>query len=186
MSKAFTKEDEAGLDAADEAEEEQNARPQGSPFITRTGHKKLQDELEHLWKVERPKVTTEVMWAAAQGDRSENAEYIYGKRRLREIDRRLRWLAKRLDALRIIEHSPEQNGKVFFGAHVTILDQDGKRSTYRVVGSDEIDTKRGWISIDSPVAKALIGKKVGDFALLRRPKGEDEVEIVEIHYRSES
>jgi transcription elongation factor GreB len=177
MSKAFTKEEQD-----EEPDEPEIAAPQGSPVITRAGYDKLQAELEHLWKVERPKVTNEVMWAAAQGDRSENAEYIYGKRRLREIDRRLRFLKKRLDALQVVEPHPGQLGRVFFGATVTIEDEDGKRSKYRIVGSDEIDTKRGWISIDSPLAKALLGKKKGDFALVMRPKGETEVQILAIAY----
>src|SRR5262249_52951446 len=153
---------------------------QGSPVISRAGYRRLQEELEQLWKVERPRVTNEVMWAAAQGDRSENAEYIYGKRRLREIDRRIRWLSKRLDALQIVEPDKAQEGRVFFGATVALEDEDGKRSTYRIVGSDELDLKRGWISIDSPLAKALLGKSVGESALVKRPKGEVEVTVVEI------
>jgi transcription elongation factor GreB len=152
-------------------------------YITPEGAKALRDELDQLWTRERPRVTQEVADAAAQGDRSENAEYIYGKRRLREIDRRVRWLAKRLEKLEVVSPSPEQEGRVFFGAHVAIEDEDGKRSTYRIVGSDEIDTKKGWISIDSPLAKALLGKSVGDVALVRRPKGEVEVTVLEIRYR---
>ncbi|MCC6808156.1 MAG: transcription elongation factor GreB [Deltaproteobacteria bacterium] len=180
MSKAFTKEEPGEDELPDELEEEQ--KPQGSPVITREGYERLQAEFDKLWKVERPKVTNEVMWAAAQGDRSENAEYIYGKRRLREIDRRVRWLKKRLESLEIVEPHPDQKGKVFFGAYVDVKDEDGKRSKYRIVGSDEIDLKRGWISIDAPLAKALLGKKKGDFALVSRPKGEIEVEIVSVRY----
>jgi len=183
MSKAFTKEDspqeeELPLEPDDEPEQ----HPQGSPVITRDGYNKLKSEFDRLWKVERPRITTEVMWAAAQGDRSENAEYIYGKKRLREIDRRVRWLKKRLTSLQIVEPQKEQHGKVFFGAFVKVVDEDGKKSAYRIVGSDEIDLKQGWISIDSPLAKALLGKKVGDFGVVNRPKGEVEVEILEITY----
>ena len=180
MSKAFTKEDD-GAPEPDEPEPPTDA----SPVITRAGYEKPHAEMEHLWKVERPKVTNEVMWAAAQGDRSENAEYIYGKRRLREIDRRLRFLGKRLDKVQIIEPSPEQEGRVFFGAYVKLEDEDGKTSKYRIVGPDEIDLKRFWISIDSPLAKALLGKRVGEWAVVRRPKGEVEVQILEITYAAE-
>jgi transcription elongation factor GreB len=183
MSKAFTKEDGPSDDELPPEEDDEPVQStSGSPVITREGYNRLKEEFDRLWRVERPKVTNEVMWAAAQGDRSENAEYIYGKRRLREIDRRVRWLKKRLVALQIVEPAKEQHGKVFFGAIITIIDEDGKRSTYRVVGSDEIDLKRGWISIDSPLAKALLGKRVGDFAVVHRPKGEVEVEILEIRY----
>jgi transcription elongation factor GreB len=178
MSKAFTKEEAS----EDELPEEEIELPTGSPVITRQGYEKLQAELDQLWRVERPKVTTEVMWAAAQGDRSENAEYIYGKRRLREIDRRLRFLKKRLDSLTVVEPHKDQLGKVFFGATVTVEDEDGKKSTYRFVGSDEIDLKKGWISVDSPLAKALLGKEKGDYALVNRPKGETEVKILSIKY----
>ncbi len=181
MSKAFTSEEpQEDNDAELDAQEE--SKPMGSPVITREGYNKLQEEFDRLWRVERPKVTTEVMWAAAQGDRSENAEYIYGKRRLREIDRRVRWLKKRIESLQIVEPSKEQLGRVFFGAYVTIKDEDGKKSKYRIVGSDEIDLKRGWISIDSPLGKALLGKSKGDEALVNRPKGEMEVVIMKIEY----
>ncbi|MGZ3477946.1 MAG: GreA/GreB family elongation factor, partial [Polyangiales bacterium] len=109
------------------------------------GFRKLQEELEFLWRTERPRVTAEVAAAAAQGDRSENAEYIYGKKRLREIDRRVRFLSKRLDVVQVVEPSQEQEGKVYFGAWVTIEDEDEKRATYRIVGSDEPDSAKGWI-----------------------------------------
>ena len=151
-------------------------------YVTPRGYRKIVVEFDQLLKVERPKITAEVTYAASLGDRSENAEYIYGKRRLREIDRRVRWLKKRLESLEIVEPHPDQKGKVFFGAYVDVKDEDGKRSKYRIVGSDEIDLKRGWISIDAPLAKALLGKKKGDFALVSRPKGEIEVEIVSVRY----
>ncbi|MFN7131389.1 MAG: transcription elongation factor GreB [Myxococcales bacterium] len=185
MSKAFTKEDDGmqdlDLDGEEELEEE---KPRGARYITRAGFQKLQAELEHLWKVERPKVTAEVSAAAALGDRSENAEYIYGKKKLREIDRRMRFLSKRLDSLTVVEPTKEQQGKVFFGAWVTIEDEDGVEATYQIVGADEFDIKARKISVESPMAKALIGKKVGDAAVVQRPKGETEVTIVKIRYES--
>jgi len=176
VSKAFTKEDDS------EDEEPEIPQPTGSPCITREGFKKLQTEFDQLWRVERPRITTEVMWAAAQGDRSENAEYIYGKRRLREIDRRVRFLKKRMESVTVIDPAPEQAGKVFFGATVEVEDDDGKRSTYRLIGSDEIDLKRGWISIESPIGRALLGKSVGDEAFVQRPKGETVLTIRTIGY----
>ena len=185
MSKAFTKEDtefedELSLEDA-EGEEEQSA-PRGARYITRQGFEALQAELERLWKVDRPKVTTEVMWAAAQGDRSENAEYIYGKKKLREIDRRIRFLSKRLDSLTVVDPSPEQEGKVFFGAWVTVEDEDGVEASYRIVGPDEFDVRARKISVESPLAKALLGKRVGDETIVSRPKGEVEVTIIGIRY----
>jgi len=142
----------------------------------------LNKELVHLWKVERPRVTREVSDAAALGDRSENAEYIYGKKRLREIDRRLRFLSKRMDVLQIIKPAPEQDGRVFFGAKVTVEDEEGEESRYQIVGPDEYDLKNGWISVDSPMAKALLGKAEGDEARVQRPKGSAMVTILEIRY----
>ena len=132
--------------------------------------------------MERPQVTQEVAAAAAQGDRSENAEYIYGKRRLREIDRRIRYLTKRLDSLIVATASPEQQGRVFFGAWVTVEDDDGKLQTWRIVGSDEFDIRQGMISVESPIAKALLGKSEGDTVVVHRPKGECELTIVGIRY----
>ncbi len=179
MSKAFVKE---GEEESDEGADD-SATVRGSPYITKGGFQKLQQELAHLWHVERPRVTQEVAVAAAQGDRSENAEYIYGKKRLREIDRRIRFLTKRIDAVTVVEPSKEQAGRVFFGAWVEIEDEDGKRATYRVVGSDEPDTKLGWISVESPVARALLGKCEGDVVTVRRPKGEVEITILAIRYQ---
>ncbi len=178
MSKAFTKEtdgDEANDDAAE-------AAPRGSHYITRLGYERIQKELAHLWHEERPKVTREVEAAAAQGDRSENAEYIYGKKRLREIDRRIRYLGKRLDVLQVVEHAAEQEGRVFFGAWVTIEDESDVQATYRIVGPDEFNLEKREISIDSPVAKALLGKRVGDAVVVVRPKGATEVTIIAIRY----
>ena len=151
-------------------------------YITPEGSKKLRDELDQLWNVERRRVTQEVADAAAQGDRSENAEYIYGKRRLREIDRRVRFLSKRLDGIIVVKESPTDPSRVFFGAWVTLEDDDGETVTYRIVGPDESDTSRGFISMEAPVAKALLGKRDGDEVLVRRPKGEITYTIVGVRY----
>lgn len=179
MSKAFVREGE-GDD--DDAADDEVVRPR-SPYITSEGAHRLQDELTHLWKVERPRVTAEVTAAAAQGDRSENAEYQYGKRRLREIDRRIRYLSKRLDEVQVVVPSPEQEGRVFFGAWVTMADDEDAETTYRIVGSDELDLTKGHITIDSPVAKALLGKRVGDEVVVVRPKGTKEYTVTSIVYR---
>ena len=180
MSKAFTKE---GDDDADDDEERPAGKPGGSAYVTEEGFRALHAELDRLWKVERPKVTSEVAAAAAQGDRSENAEYIYGKKRLREIDRRVRYLTKRIDAVTVVKPSKEQEGRVFFGAWVTIEDEDGVEATYRIVGSDEFDTNKGWISVESPLARALLGKREGDVGTVQRPKGPTEVTVTRIRYR---
>ena len=151
-------------------------------YITPEGAKKLRAELEQLWTVERPRVTQEVSDAAAQGDRSENAEYIYGKRRLREIDRRVRFLSKRLDQLTVVTEAPTDPNRVFFGAWVTLEDEDGTEVTYRIVGPDESNVEKGWISMEAPVARALLGKRDGDDVLVRRPKGDITYTITGIRY----
>ena len=127
-------------------------------------------------------MTQEVADAAAQGDRSENAEYIYGKRRLREIDRRVRFLSKRLDEVVVVSEPPSDPERVFFGAWVTVEDEDGDEHTYRIVGADESDMTSGWISIDSPVARGLLGKRINDEVLVRVPKGEVTYTIVGVRY----
>ncbi|MBK8261285.1 MAG: transcription elongation factor GreB [Nannocystis sp.] len=141
-------------------------------FITPEGQKKLKAELDQLWRVERPRVTSEVAAAAALGDRSENAEYIYGKRRLREIDRRLEFLAKRLESLKVFAPRRDPDGKVLFGNWVTLEDEEGAEISYRLVGPDEWDADAGLISVDSPVGRALLGKQEGDEVLVRRPRGD--------------
>ena len=151
-------------------------------YITPEGAKKLRAELDQLWSVERPRVTQEVADAAAQGDRSENAEYIYGKRRLREIDRRVRFLSKRLDDVTVVTEPPSDPKRVFFGAWVTLEDEDGKEVTYRIVGPDESSVERGWISMEAPVAKALMGKRQGEDVTVRVPKGDMEYTIIAIRY----
>jgi transcription elongation factor GreB len=157
-------------------------RPSSSRYITPEGAKKLRDELDQLWTVERPRVTQEVADAAAQGDRSENAEYIYGKRRLREIDRRVRFLGKRLEEVVVVSEPPEDEGRVFFGAWVTLEDEDGQEAEWRIVGADESDVKTRQISVDSPVARAVMGKRVGDDVTVHVPRGEVVYTIAAIRY----
>lgn len=153
-----------------------------SNHITRAGWQVLDQELKFLWKEERPKVTQAVSDAAALGDRSENAEYIYGKRRLREIDRRVRFLSKRLEVLQIVDYHPSQEGKVFFGAWVELENEDGEIKQYRIVGCDEFDPAKQWISIDSPVARALIGKEVDDEVQVLTPTGKVTLYVNRIWY----
>ncbi|MEY0052143.1 transcription elongation factor GreB [Providencia rettgeri] len=154
-----------------------------SLLITREGWDALDKELKYLWKEERPQVTQSVSEAAAQGDRSENAEYIYGKKRLREIDRRIRFLSKRLDQLRIIEPDPRQEGRVFFGAWVKLEDENENIRIFRIVGADEFNPTKQWISIDSPVARALIGKQVDDEITVNTPGGQVTYFVLEISYQ---
>jgi len=151
-------------------------------YITRGGAKKLQDELLRLRSVDRPKVVQDVADAAAQGDRSENAEYIYGKKKLREIDRRIHFLTKRLELVQIVEPRTDGETRIFFGATVEIEDEDGKRATYRIVGEDEIDLARGHVSWKSPLARALLKKEDGDTVVVRRPTGPTEVTVVAVRY----
>ena len=158
-------------------------RPPSSRHITAEGAKRLRDELEQLWTVERPRVTQEVADAAAQGDRSENAEYIYGKRRLREIDRRVRFLSKRLEEVVIVAEPPDRQDRVFFGAWVRVEDEDGAELEWRIVGADESDVRGRAISVDSPVARALMGKRVGDEVTVKAPRGDVVYTIAGIRYR---
>lgn len=151
-------------------------------YITPQGARKLRDELNNLWRVTRPEVTRQVSEAAALGDRSENADYIYGKKRLREIDKRIRYLQKRLDNLEIVDRTPDDTSKVFFGAWVKLEDEDGKVSTLRIVGSDEFDPALGWISLESPMAKSLIGRKKKDDIVVDLPAGRSELYILDISY----
>jgi transcription elongation factor GreB len=165
------------------ATRDRKPRPPSSGYITPEGAARLRGELTALWTVERPRVTQEVSDAAALGDRSENAEYIYGKRRLREIDRRIRFLAKRLDALTVVEPTTREDGRVYFGAWVSLEDEDGVETAYRLVGPDEADAKNGWISIDSPMGRALLGRSDGDEIGVVRPKGRAVFTIVGVRYR---
>jgi len=154
-----------------------------SPYITPEGIEKLRAEVQQLWKVERPVVTETVHQAALNGDRSENGDYIYGKQRLREIDRRVRYLSKRIEDVTIVEYSPKQEGKVFFGAWVSLENEAGEHVRYRIVGADEIDTRSGCISVDSPMAKALIGKRIDDEITVDTGERQIEWWITEISYR---
>lgn len=155
----------------------------GDPnYITRDGAKRLQEELHQLLWKDRSKVVQDVQDAAAHGDRSENAEYIYGKKKLREIDRRIRFLTKRLEAAEVVEPNAAAKGRIFFGATVEVEDEDGKLTRYRIVGEDEIDLKRGDISWRSPLARVLLKKQKGDVVTLRRPSGEVELTITAVSY----
>lgn len=176
--------DDAELDFSEEDEDDEPALPKGKIYITRPGAEKLQAELKELVTVERPKVTAEVSAAAAQGDRSENAEYIYGKKRLREIDRRLRFLQKRLESVTIVDVGTQTDtNKVYFGATVSLQnDEDESKVTYQLVGPDETDAKAGKISVDSPIGRALLGRKRGESVTVVRPKGEADFTVIAIKY----
>jgi len=159
------------------------SQPASSKYITPGGMQQLRDELNQLWRVERPKVTQAVSEAAAQGDRSENAEYIYGKKRLREIDRRVRYLQKRIPDLQVVDRPPDDPTRIFFGAWIKLEDEAGKLVCYRIVGPDEFDPAKGWISIDSPLARALLKKTVDDEVRVILPKPAlSEVEGGEMEY----
>ena len=151
-------------------------------YITREGAKRLQGELSDLLHKQRRVVVQDVADAAAQGDRSENAEYIYGKKKLREIDRRIHWLTKRLEGATVVEARTDATDAVFFGAHVEVEDESGKRKTYRIVGEDEIDLDRGHISWRSPLGRSLLKRKAGDEIVVHRPDGELELTIVSVRY----
>lgn len=154
----------------------------GAKYITAEGELTLKEELHQLWKVERPKVTQSVSEAAALGDRSENAEYIYGKKRLREIDRRVRYLGKRLEEVTVVSSHPDDTDKIYFGAYVTLEEEDGNEVRYRLVGPDEIDPQRGYISIDSPMGIELLGKIIDTEITINSPTGRQIYHIVKIDY----
>lgn len=158
-------------------------RPHSSPYITPVGYARLQKELTHLWKMERPAVTAKVKEAAAQGDRSENAEYIYGKKQLRQIDSRVQFLSKRLDVLTVVDKPPRDPSRVFFGAWVTLEDDTGENYRYRLVGPDEFDLEPPYISIDSPMARALLKKQVDDEVTVGLADAEQTYYIVSISYQ---
>jgi transcription elongation factor GreB len=159
------------------------AQDSSKNYMTPTGLKRLKDEYSHLIHKERPKVVETVAWAASNGDRSENADYQYGKKRLREIDRRLKFLLDRLEAAEVVDPTQVQSDRVLFGATVTIEDENGKESIYQIVGEDELDPKAGKISWKSPVARALLGKKREDSIQIQKPVGTAEVVIVDIEYK---
>jgi len=154
-------------------------------LITRKGYDALKHELDQLWRVERPEVTRKVTWAASLGDRSENADYQYNKKRLREIDRRVRYLERCLRELRVVDYAPEQEGRVFFGAWVEIENEEGDQKRFRIVGYDEIFERKDFISIDSPMARALLKKEVDDEALVQTPEGPRYWTVTAISYTEE-
>ncbi len=182
MNKAFTRETD-GDD--DDGAETSPALPQGTRnYITPGGYARIKDELDQLLRVERPHVVEVVHWAASNGDRSENGDYIYGKRRLREIDRRIRFLTKRLDLAEVVDPATRSENceQVFFGATVTVCDEQGEAQVYQIVGIDETDFARGRISWVSPLARALIRSREGDLVRFQSPAGWREVEVVSVEY----
>ena len=180
MSKAFVKEED------DAPQSEAAATPRlpavGKNYITPAGYARLKDELKNLVEVERPEVVKTVAWAAALGDRSENADYIYGKRRLREIDRRVRFLIKRLESAQVVNSAGRDTDQIFFGATVKLRSESGVK-TVTIVGVDEVDPAHGRVSWVSPIAKALLKAREGDTVTLRSPAGEEQLEILEVSYR---
>jgi transcription elongation factor GreB len=157
-------------------------QPASSKYITPEGKQRLVEEVDKLWKKRRPEVTRALAAAAAEGARSENAEYIYRKKELREIDARVRYLRKRLDGIVVVDRVPDDQHKVYFGAWVRLEDSTGKQSVFRIVGPDEFDPSLGYISMDSPMGKALLGKSLDDEFTLRLPEGEAEYVITEVSY----
>ena len=158
----------------------------GSKFATAEGARRLREELDHLWRVHRPQVTRAVSEAAAQGDRSENAEYIYGKKQLREIDRRVRFLRQRLEGLVVVTRPPDDRTRVFFGAWVRIEDDEGHETELRIVGPDELDPARHYVSMDSPLARALMRRQSGDEFTVEVPGGTRSYVVTEVRYEPET
>jgi len=183
MSKAFVRETDEGLDEDDSPPD--LSLPIGiKNYITPAGYKRLKDELDALWKTERPTLVQTITWAASNGDRSENGDYIYGKKRLREIDRRIRFLSKRLENAAVVDPAQREScDQVFFGATVTVRKRCGTENIYSIVGVDEADAGRGLISWVSPLSKALLKARANDVVMLRIPDGVEELLVVEIAYR---
>jgi transcription elongation factor GreB len=180
MSKAFTREQDG---VEEDALEPEAALPQGvKNYITPPGYARMRAELKQLLDVERPEVVGIVSWAASNGDRSENGDYIYGKKRLREIDRRIRFLIPRLDSAEVVDTRGQARNPVFFGATVTVSDSAGSARSVSIVGMDEVDPSSGRVSWISPIAKALLKARVGDTVMLRTPSGTEELEVLEIRY----
>jgi transcription elongation factor GreB len=161
------------------------SEPAGSQFATAEGARRLREELDYLWRIQRPQVTRAVQEAAAQGDRSENAEYIYGKKQLREIDRRVRFLRKRLEGLVVVSRPPDDVSRVYFGAWVRIEDEEGHETELRIVGPDEIDPARRYVSMDSPIARALMRRGNGDEFTVAVPGGQRTYVVTEIRYETD-
>ena len=160
------------------------SEPAGSKFATAEGARRLREELDHLWRIQRPQVTRAVQEAAAQGDRSENAEYIYGKKQLREIDGRVRFLRKRLEGLVVVSRRPDDTSRVYFGAWVRIEDDEGHETELRIVGPDEIDPARRYVSMDSPIARALMRRGRGDEFTVEVPGGRRTYVVTEVRYET--
>lgn len=181
MSKAFTKED---AETDDDLPDEPAPLPAGTKnYITPAGFRRMQEELKHLQQVERPRIVDIVAWAAGNGDRSENGDYIYGKQRLREIDRRTRFLLKRLEAAEVVDPTRQAHlDRVFFGATVTYANADGDERTIAIVGVDEVDADNGRVSWISPIARALMKAQEGDVVELRTPHGIEAIEVIAISY----
>jgi len=186
MSKAFTRENDNPTEDDEDDSSGASALPAGvKNYMTPAGHARLNAEFEHLWKVERPKLVETIHWAASNGDRSENGDYIYGKKRLREIDRRIRYLTKRLDNAEVVDPATrEETDQVFFGATVTLLDELGTEASYSIVGIDEAEPSKNRISWVSPMARALLKAREGDVVNLMTPAGKRELEILEVRYRA--
>jgi transcription elongation factor GreB len=161
-------------------------RQRGSTYITPEGETRLREEVHQLWKVERPVVTNAVHEAAKNGDRSENGDYIYGKRRLREIDSRVRFLNKRLDELKIIDQAPADTSKIYFGAWVTLEDEEGNEQHWRIVGPDEFELRERKLSMDSPMARSLMGKGLDDEVTVTSPAGKKVYFVTDVHYGAEA
>ena len=184
VSKAFTKESDTPADE-DHEDFTTPSLPTGSKnYMTPAGYARLAVELDTLWKVERPKLVETIFWAASNGDRSENGDYIYGKKRLREIDRRVRFLTKRVENAEVVDPATrEPTEQIFFGATVTVEDQQGEEVTYAIVGIDEADAGRGYLAWTSPMAQALLKARVGDTVMVQTPGGRREVDIVDVRYQ---
>jgi len=184
MNKAFTRESEDADDAldGDDAGELAGLTPGQKNYLTPGGYARLKAELDQLVDKERPEVVGIVSWAAGNGDRSENGDYIYGKKRLREIDRRIRFLVKRLDLAEVVESAGRDSDQIFFGATVDLVNQRGENRTVSIVGIDETDTARGYISWISPMARALLKARAGDMVTLHTPGGVEEIEVLDVRY----
>jgi len=180
VSKAFTRETDEDEDLEPDAAE--SGPPVEKNYITPAGYRRLREELAALWDVERPRLVETIAWAASNGDRSENADYIYGKRRLREVDRRIRFLSKRIDAAEVVDNVGRDDDRAFFGATVAYRDRAGLQRTVAIVGIDEVDPARGRVSWISPIAKALLRAREGDVVVLRTPAGAEEIEVLEVRY----
>jgi transcription elongation factor GreB len=184
MSKAFTKENDNAPDDDDEVVVA--PLPAGSKnYMTPSGHERMREEFDQLWKIERPKLVETIHWAASNGDRSENGDYIYGKRRLREIDRRIRYLSKRLENAEVVDPATrEETDQIFFGATVMIVDDHNDESTFTIVGIDEVDMSKNHISWISPMARALMRAREGDKVTLATPGGKREMQVLEVRYET--